>query len=379
MKEVKDIENREKIAYVNYRNIMSDLPEDLKEKFRDLLNLSQVYIHTYPKVHHEHDKMIKKILENKKEAADFINRAIKLREPIKSDDLINYNKEYITEFFEIREADIVYKFKNNNVFFLVEHQRKIDYSMPYRIFEYKSEILKSNVDRERIKQKSYKVPLIIAVVIYTGSARWKVPQNLLQVQEEYATYLKEQLGINSFYVLEDVNKYPNEKLLESNNFLEKIFLLEKSKSQEEVKENFIKIIEKLQEEEKQGKINKESKEEFEENIIKILLPKISEEEIKEQLEKVEKINKKGDDQMYGLAVCDMLARENKKIEKRGIIIGEKQGRIIGEKRGKELGRKNGIIQVATNMLKAKMDHSTIKNVTGLTDEELAKLEAELKK
>ena len=72
-----------------------------------------------------------------------------------------------------------------------------------------------------------------------------------------------------------------------------------------------------QEEEKQGKITKEEKEEFESNIIKILLPKISEEEIKEQLQKVEKINKKnGDGQMYGLAVCDMLARENKKIEEK---------------------------------------------------------------
>ncbi len=325
--------------------------------------------------------MVKRILENKKEAAEFINRAIKLYEPIKPGDLISYNKEYITNLFEIREADIVYKFKNNNVFFLIEHQRKIDYSMPYRIFEYKSEILKSSVDRERIKQKSYKVPLIIAVVIYTGSARWKVPQNLLQVQEEYATYLKEQLGINSFYVLEDVNKYPNEKLLESNNFLEKIFLLEKSKSQEEVKENFIKIIEKLQEEEKQGKINKEAKEEFEENIIKILLPKISIKEIKEQLEKVEKISKKGDGQMYGLAVCDMLARENrimrknsekigeKRGEKRGRAIGEKQGRIMGEKQG----IRNGIIQVAQNLINMKVSPEQIKKATGLTDEELEKL------
>ena len=71
--------------------------------------------------------------------------------------------------------------------------------------------------------------------------------------------------------------------------------------------------------------------------------------------------------MYGLAVCDMLARENKKIEKRGIIIGKKQG------------LRNGIIQVATNMLKAKMDHSTIKSMTGLTDKELNKLEGELLK
>ena len=329
--------------------------------------------------------MVKKILENKKEAADFINRATKLYEPIKPEDLINYNKEYITDFFEIREADVVYKFKNNNVFFLLEHQRKVDYSMPYRIFEYKSEILKSNVDRERIKQRSYKVPLIIAVVIYTGSGKWKVPQNLLQVQEQCETYLKEQLGINSFYVLEDVNKYSNQELQESNNFLEKIFLLEKSKNEEEVKENFIKIIQKLQEEENQGKITREAKEEFENNIIKILLPRTSIKEIKEQLEKVEKTNRKGRGQMYGLAVCDMLARENrimrknsekigeKRGEKRGRAIGEKQGKAIGEKRG----LKNGIIQVATNMLKAKMNPSMIKNMTGLTDEELEELSTKM--
>ena len=356
---------------------MDNLPKDLKEKLQDDINFAQAFINTKAKIHHEHDKMVKKILENKKEATNFINRTIKMYQSIKPEDLINYNKEYITDFFEIREADVVYKFKNNNVFFLIEHQRKVDYSMPYRIFEYKSEILKSNVDRERIKQKSYKVPLIIAVVIYTGSGKWKVPQNLLQMQEQCETYLKEQLGINSFYVLEDVNKYSNQELLESDNLLEKIFLLEKSKNQEEVKENFMKILQKLQEEENQGKITKEAKEEFESNIIKILLPKMSIKEIKEQLEKVEKTNRKGRGQMYGLAVCDMLARENRKIEKRGEkrgrAIGEKQGRIRGEKQG----LKNGIIQVAQNLINMKISPEQIKKATGLTDEELKKLEGEL--
>ena len=358
MKEVNAIENREKIIYRDYKNIISNPPEFLK----DAMNLAQAFSNTKTKIHHEHDKIIKKILENKKEAADFINRAIKLCKPIKSDDLINYNKEYITDFFEIREADVVYKFKNNNVFFLIEHQRKIDYSMPYRIFEYKIEILKSNLDRERIKQKNYKAPLIIAVVIYTGLGKWKVPQNLLQIQEQCTTYLKEQLGINSFYILEDVNKYSNQELIESNNFLEKIFLLEKSKSQEEVKENFIKILQKLQKEENQGKITKEAKEEFENNIIKILLPKISEEEIKEQLQKVEKINKNGDGQMYGLAVCDMLARENRMMRKNSEKIGEKRG------------LRNGIIQVAQNLINMKVSPEQIKKATGLTDEELKELE-----
>ncbi len=73
--------------------------------------------------------------------------------------------------------------------------------------------------------------------------------------------------------------------------------------------------------------------------------------------------------MYGLAVCDMLARENKKIEKRGII--------IGEKRGKELGKKNGIIQVAQNLINMKISPEQIKKATGLTNEELEKLKAKL--
>ena len=96
---------------------------------------------------------------------------------------------------------------------------------------------------------------------------------------------------------------------------------------------------------------------------------MSEEEIKEQLQKVEKTNKEGDGQMYGLAVCDMLAREKR--------IMRKNSEKIGEKRGKELGIKNGRIQVATNMLKAKMKLSTIKSMTGLTDEELKELNTKI--
>ena len=61
--------------------------------------------------------------------------------------------------------------------------------------------------------------------------------------------------------------------------------------------------------------------------------------------------------MCGLAVCDMLARENKKIEKRG--------------------RKNGIMQVAQNLINMKISSEQIKKATGLTDEELEKLKSKI--
>ena len=95
--------------------------------------------------------------------------------------------------------------------------------------------------------------------------------------------------------------------------------------------------------------------------------------MKEQLEKVEKTNRKGRDQMYGLAVCDMLARENRIMRKNSEKIGEKRGRAIGEK----CGLKNGIIQVAQNLINMKISPEQIKKATGLTDEELEKISTKM--
>ena len=309
------------------------------------------------RIHHEHDKIMKKILSNKKEAVKFINRTVNLQNKVTPESIEIYNKEYITDSLEIRQADVIYKLKNNNIFFLIEHQSKVDYSIPYRILEYKTEILKYNVDKERMKQKDYKMPLIIAIVLYTGKESWKVKQEFLQVQEECSTYLKEKLGISSFYILEDINKISEEELLKSNNFLEKIFLLEKSKSKEDLKENFIKIIQKLKREEQEGKITKEDKEEFEEDIIKILVPKIGQEEIKEQIEK----SREGVEGKMELAVTRMIARENQAI------------RVKSKREGKIEGMTQKSMEIAKKLFEIHMTAEEVKQITGLTEKEVAKL------
>ena len=309
------------------------------------------------RIHHEHDKIMKKILSNKKEAVKFINRTVNLQNKVTLESIEIYNKEYITDSLEIRQADVIYKLKNNNIFFLIEHQSKVDYSIPYRILEYKTEILKYNVDKERMKQKDYKMPLIIAIVLYTGKESWKVEQEFLQVQEECSTYLKEKLGISSFYILEDINKISEEELLESNNFLEKIFLLEKSKSKEDLKENFIKIIQKLKREEQEGKITKEDKEEFEEDIIKILVPKIGQEEIKEQIEK----SREGVEGKMELAVTRMIAKENQAI------------RVKSKREGKIEGMTQKSMEIAKKLFEIHMTAEEVKQITGLTEKEVAKL------
>ena len=45
----------------------------------------------------------------------------------------------------------------------------------------------------------------------------------------------------------------------------------------------------------------------------------------------------------------------------------------GEKKGEKKGKKEGILMTAVNMIKAGVDMSIIKQVTGLTDQKLTKL------
>ena len=75
---------------------------------------------------YSNDKLIKNILQDTKEVAELINQFVKPREEIKQTELVRYTNGYITKKYKAKEADLVYKLKNQEVFFLVEHQSIID-------------------------------------------------------------------------------------------------------------------------------------------------------------------------------------------------------------------------------------------------------------
>ena len=110
-----------------------------------------------------------------------INQAIKTK--LKAEEIEKYTSSFVNKIFENREADIVYKYKNKNIFFLIEHQTKIDYSMQYRILEYEIEIMKSAIDIRKVKNKEYKLPLVIPIVLYTGKKKWDAKRYLEESQE----------------------------------------------------------------------------------------------------------------------------------------------------------------------------------------------------
>lgn len=304
--------------------------------------------YTYDK-NNEHDKVFRDVLSIKEEALALINKAIKHKKQIK-EEIELYNSRFITTKYKDKESDIIYKVKNKNIFFLIEHQSTIDYSIVYRIMEYSIEIMRLIINGKENKSKTYKYPLIIPIIIYTGDKEWDAKLSMKEIKEK-APWYEEQEEIS----LVDINNYTTEELLEEKNILSKAMLLEKSRNKIEFIENVEKVLE-----------NYSSKNiEKIENIIRYKSIGIIEQNEVEKI--LKKIRIKGEGRNMTLA--ERINR-NEREEKMRI---RNEGRNEGKLEGRLENRKENI----RKMLLLKLDENIIKEVTGVQDKELEKVKKEL--
>ena len=320
-------------------------PEDKIEFDNTLRVCEESETYTYNKVNNEHDKVFRTILSNKKEAVIFINKTLKLN--LKEDEIEKYKENYITENLINKETDVVYKIKNKNVFILIEHQTKIDYSMPYRIMEYQFKITKSAVDINKLKLKEYKIPIVIPIVLYTGRKKWNAKEYIKDAQESFKQYNGEELGR---YKLVDVNNFTEEELLKEKTFLSKAMLIESKKDTEEMIESLEKIINILNED---NVYTKQQKQLLAIMINLIFRNKINNDKITDNL--IKRLDKKEEKEM--LAILDTIAEENERILQQG----------------KREGRKDTTINYVRKMKKANLDIKLIMEITGLTKEKIENL------
>lgn len=296
------------------------------------------------KINNSHDKIFRSILDRKKDACYIINEALKLN--ITENEIEKYNSSFITRLLENRESDIVYRLKNEEVYFIIEHQTKIDYTMPLRMIEYKIEVMRSATRGKNINNKNAKVPIVIPIVLYTGHKKWNAMLNLAEIQPDFIEEVKDYIGYN----LIDVNDYTDEELLQSEIFVTKVMLIEKIM---DVKK-FIKVVHKINQ-------NIETKEDKEllKNIIRF------DYECKLGSELTEKLIKdlEGDDGM--LASAEMVWKEFDGY----FIRGRRQGRLEGKREGK----RENMLEVAKTMLEENFSISQIAKITKLTEEEIRKI------
>ena len=213
-------------TYVEYENTIEEETQDyyLVKEDEEQYNPKSNSI-----TNSEHDKLFKKILENRGQTAKFLDMVLGSGKDITAKNLELYNKEFITDKFEKNETDIVYKVTNLNVYIIIEHQSTADRTMPYRVRKYKTALMDSAINKKEMKKASYKLPRIIAIVLYTGKQEWK--NKKLEDMQEPLEWYKEDYDE---FILVDVNSFKKEKILEGNLIITKVMLLEREENLEDV-------------------------------------------------------------------------------------------------------------------------------------------------
>ena len=319
------------------------------------------------KIDKEHDKIIKRVFQRKKEAARFISKVIERK--IKPRDLIVSQNSFVTSELRYREADIVYKIRNKNVVILIEHQTRVDYRMAYRILNYQIEIMRANeVENPRKEDKEC---LVIPIVLYTGKEKWTAKNYIKEIQERLyeEKIIKRgeiELGTLGYYALVDVNNYTKEELLKEEGILSKIMLIEKERNTKDLVRTMFEIKEKIQ--------NDKNKEVVYTTMELALNKKFGTKVARKIMEKI--IGKESGDM---LAVEEMVLKENKMLRDEGRKIGISEGKKIGISEGKLIGIDEGIIRVAKEMLKNGVDDEYVEKYTHLSKEKIEKLKKEIHK
>ena len=290
-----------------------------------------------------HDELFRDILNNKEEFVLFFNSFVKIDMKITEENLEKYNRSFVTKEYKSKYSDVVYKIKNENIYLLVEHQSSIDYSMPFRMLTYCYEIMRDAIDKTRLKDKDYKLPIVVPILLYTGNRKWKVPDYIHTILSKGISYI----GISMRYEIIDTNNYSKEQLLTSNSMVGFVMQAEKSKTQEEFEEAIKTML-----------INKPNEKEKVIRIVKyVYKDRIDEKE----LIKISKNIKDGEVEEVMTTIRTRLAQNERKKFREGI------------RQGIEQERRNITTLIAKKLLEKGNTVEEVIDITGLTKEEVEEL------
>jgi len=196
-----------------------------------------------------HDKGYKRILSKKENFLKFLNRFVKKGwiDSIDPDDLELIDKEFIPKDFREKSADIIYKAKINGkeVYFyiILELQSSVDFSMPFRLLVYVTELKKRlfmNADKDFRVTKGYKMPCVIPIVLYNGREKWTVPKSYKEYQE-YSEVFKDNV-LNFKYILVSLRGMSTKGLLKNADLISSIFAIDKTDDQKAIIKTLLAVL-----------------------------------------------------------------------------------------------------------------------------------------
>mgnify|MGYP006304062115 FL=1 len=258
------------------------------------------------------------------------------------------NTRYVSQYLDIRASDVVYRVKAGDqevfLYLLLEFQSYIDFYMALKVQTYRDLLYQDLIKQKLIKGK---LPYVHCMVLYNGDARWTAPRNISDLIEVPFPGVKENLDQFS-YTLIAVNALDMQELSQLKDAVNTLFYVENTTG-EEFDRNIERIGEAIQ-----SLSNKELRRELFQYIHGFIkrkglddvdLTEIDRPEVKSMLR-------------------TNLEEYKKKLEAKAFAEGSAKAKI------------NEKIEIARNMLKEGIDLKTVAKVTGLSEEEVRKIEQE---
>ena len=316
-----------------------------------------------------HDSLFKRIMENDIAAKEFLSEYL----PQEVKDIIDLNtikvqkESYIEPNLTKRLSDIVYKVdaKNNQeafIYIACEHQSSVDQLMAFRLWKYTLLLAERHLD------KKGNIPLIFPLVVYAGKAKYTAPRNLWSLFE-YPELAKKLLTED--HALVDLQAMPDDEIIRKKH----IALFEYVMKHVQMR-NMIKLWQNIFEKLPEAVImDKEHGYFYISNLLWYVDGQLSEKKRDELSGLMIEHLPKDDGVKLMRTIRDSYIEEG--INK-GITIGKNEGIAIGEARGEARGVEKGAntkaLEIARRMLQEKTDVKFIASVTGLSTDDILKIQ-----
>ena len=285
----------------------------------------------------KHDKIFKEIFQDKQELVQFLFMYIGIK--TRTEELELYNTNFITTNHNYRNADIVYKEKNREVYYLIEQQTYVESEMARKVLDYSTGIL-------GLPENQSKCIEIVPIVLYTGKRKWTAKRKYTECQK-----VKTQEGkkLEMEYILVDIKDYNIEQLIKEKTKISIAIIFEKCKNSEEVITYAKELIEKRIQIEYLGKI------------LKYLYGNLENPKINDLIEEIINI------------------KEEEEAKKMSTIRERLKAEYVGEyNKGVRVGISQNIIETIKKLVQENMTNQFIKRITGYKEEEIEKIRKEAK-
>ncbi len=264
----------------------------------------------------------------------------------------------MTKRFKEKESDLIYSVNYKDrpmfIFLMTEFQSTVDKTMPLRFLRYIAEFYE-NLDRGA--QQKYRLPPVLPILLYTGSARWTAPPSFqtMVVPSIPSKYIPH---FEYFPIL--VNEIPAETLYNMKNAVSAVFYFENSSV-----EDIIATIDALFE-----IVKNEDNEVFKEfrRWLNDCLKPLGDDKILQTVDRVFSQEEEGD-HVFAASVEEYKA----KLFEEGRQEGRQEGISEGVRKGKLEGKLEGIREIARKLKQSGIGLEIISKNTGLSLDEIEAL------